>query len=303
MIRTFSFVGDAGLDAYVRVFNGSGQAFDFDDNTFKSLASCTTPYQTMTERSDVDGTSRSGYVTSLDLGAIHDGIGLQNFIVQVYDNAAPADSDVAVSDPLGLSIELGDAGKRQLIAWAKVSVKSAAGNDAQITAWLEADGQPVEVHEINGAAFTADAGTDVVTSNGHNLSDTDAIVFTTSDTLPAGLSLETVYYVRDATANTFKVAATSGGAAINITDAGTGIHKWHKPTATVTLREHGSGSVLFTLSMTAADLANVSSVLKERFEAEQASPSFTDDRQFAVDVSISVGGETVTTSHEITVIG
>lgn len=71
-------------------------------------------------------------------------------------------------------------------------------------------------------AATADDSTDVVTATGHNFTDTTPIVFTTTGTLPAPLAISTVYYVRDSAANTFKVAATSGGAAIDITTTGTG---------------------------------------------------------------------------------
>jgi hypothetical protein len=40
--------------------------------------------------------------------------------------------------------------------------------------------------------------------------------------LPIGLSRETVYYVVNKTTNTFKVSLTSGGAAVALTDDGTG---------------------------------------------------------------------------------
>jgi hypothetical protein len=36
----------------------------------------------------------------------------------------------------------------------------------------------------------------------------------------AGITAATNYFIRDATTNTFKLAATPGGAAINLTDAG-----------------------------------------------------------------------------------
>lgn len=76
------------------------------------------------------------------------------------------------------------------------------------------------------ATFTADAGTDVVTSNAHGLQDGDKIVLTTTGTLPAGLSLTTGYYVRDVTTNTFKISSTPYRTAIDITDAGSGTHTW-----------------------------------------------------------------------------
>lgn len=67
--------------------------------------------------------------------------------------------------------------------------------------------------------FTADPATDVVMCPSHGFSDTQTIVFY-NGTVPGGLVGGTVYYVRDATTDTFKVAATSGGTAIDITSFG-----------------------------------------------------------------------------------
>jgi len=78
---------------------------------------------------------------------------------------------------------------------------------------------------IKTANFTA-ATTDVITSNAHGLVNGNMVVLTTTDTLPAGLSTGTVYYVVQKTTNTFKLSATSGteGPAVDITDTGTGTH-------------------------------------------------------------------------------
>lgn len=51
---------------------------------------------------------------------------------------------------------------------------------------------------------------------GHGYSANDAIVFT-AGTLPTGLTLNTVYFVRNQTANDFEVSATFGGASITTT--------------------------------------------------------------------------------------
>jgi hypothetical protein len=52
----------------------------------------------------------------------------------------------------------------------------------------------------------------------HGYSDTQKVVFF-QGTPPGGLTEGTTYFVRDATTDTFKVAATSGGAAITLTSA------------------------------------------------------------------------------------
>lgn len=79
--------------------------------------------------------------------------------------------------------------------------------------------------------FTADAGTDVITlaTSAGGVVDYSPELnflmrFTTTGTLPAGLSTGTNYYAIPVSSNTFKVSATLDGSAVNITDAGTGTH-------------------------------------------------------------------------------
>ena len=77
-------------------------------------------------------------------------------------------------------------------------------------------------------AFTAADGTDVITAAGHVLTDGDTVELSLSgaegDVLPTGLAADTTYYARDVSGDTLKLAATSGGAAIDITGVGTGTH-------------------------------------------------------------------------------
>lgn len=71
---------------------------------------------------------------------------------------------------------------------------------------------------LNGAnkRFSVVVVTDVFTVIAHGWADTQKVVFI-NGTPPTGLTEGTTYFVRDATTDTFKVAATSGGAAIDIT--------------------------------------------------------------------------------------
>lgn len=74
----------------------------------------------------------------------------------------------------------------------------------------------------NGGAtpknFVNVASTDLIHCPSHGFSDTQKIVFLWG-TAPGGLTTGTVYYVRDSATDTFKVAATSGGSAIDLTSA------------------------------------------------------------------------------------
>jgi hypothetical protein len=70
--------------------------------------------------------------------------------------------------------------------------------------------------------FTADAGTDALTSVNHGFAEGQKVEVITSGTLPAPLAVATPYYVRDVTQGSFKLSATPGGVVINLTSAGTG---------------------------------------------------------------------------------
>lgn len=70
-------------------------------------------------------------------------------------------------------------------------------------------------------AVTASAATDRITLTAHGLNWGDQVTF--GGTPPAPLSANFTYYVRDQTANDFKVSATAGGAAIDLTSAGTSV--------------------------------------------------------------------------------
>lgn len=71
--------------------------------------------------------------------------------------------------------------------------------------------------------FTAVAATDIFTIANHGYVANVGIKLQNSGgALPASLVAGTTYYVRDITTNTFKLSATPGGAAVNITTDGTG---------------------------------------------------------------------------------
>ncbi|MBW3538756.1 MAG: hypothetical protein KY476_00650 [Planctomycetes bacterium] len=211
---------EAGKSVYFRLFNDSGQVFDFNDNTFKALAGATTPYVVATERGDMDGAGLSGYQATINLANVNKTPTAKHYTLKAYANPAPADADVSIADALDVIVQLGELGEGELIVQAEVSVKSTAGLTAQVKAWLERNGRKIDV-----------------------------------DTLDAATS------------------------------------------ASVTLREHGSAIDLFSKALAAADLK------EDIFEGEQATPGFTDDRQFDVEATITVNGVAVTTHHSAVVIG
>lgn len=79
-----------------------------------------------------------------------------------------------------------------------------------------------QAYSPNGGSpreFQVDTSLDTVTVPSHGYADTDAITFY-GGTIPTGLNEGQIYYVRDATTNTFKVTDTPGGTAINLTGTG-----------------------------------------------------------------------------------
>ena len=76
-----------------------------------------------------------------------------------------------------------------------------------------------------GMVASSLASTDVLTYDGHGLETDTEVTVRAADagTLPGGLSEGTVYYAIRLTNSTFKLAASAGGSAINLTSNGTSV--------------------------------------------------------------------------------
>lgn len=88
-------------------------------------------------------------------------------------------------------------------------------------------------HYVDSKSSTVtitNAAPGVVTWTAHGLAANQEVKFSTTGTLPNPLVAGTTYYVRNPAANTFEVSATSGGASINTTTAGAGVHTASIPT-------------------------------------------------------------------------
>lgn len=78
---------------------------------------------------------------------------------------------------------------------------------------------------------------DTLTSTSHGLTDGQAVrvAAPAGCSLPTGISANTTYYVRDATTHTFKLAATAGGTAIDMTAVGAAwVSLWYGKTISAT---------------------------------------------------------------------
>lgn len=75
-----------------------------------------------------------------------------------------------------------------------------------------------------GQTVTATEATDRLNAEAHGLVTNDQAQFKTTDTLPAGLLLDTLYHVINETADDFQVSLEKGGSVVDITDTGAGTH-------------------------------------------------------------------------------
>lgn len=82
----------------------------------------------------------------------------------------------------------------------------------------------------------------VVTLAGHGLQNGNRVRLFTTGALPTNLSANTDYYVKSAATDTFRLAATSGGADINTTGSQSGVH-------TLQLFQHGAGNGSTTFNL------------------------------------------------------
>lgn len=89
--------------------------------------------------------------------------------------------------------------------------------DADVIPFLPSGGLPNPARTA-----TANSSGDYLECEGHGLADAAAVTLraATGGSVPTGLTAGTVYYARVLSASRFQLAATAGGAAINLTAAG-----------------------------------------------------------------------------------
>lgn len=113
-------------------------------------------------------------------------------------------------------------------------------DDGKIYVWDVATATTATISSI-------DLGTNVITMTGaHGLSTGDYIYFATSGTLPAGLAVNTAYYVYVDGADTLHVSLAIAGATVDITDAGTGTHTVKEASWVLAGAGGGAGTVYVT---------------------------------------------------------
>lgn len=144
---------DAGANIYCRLFNSQWQAFDFDDDTFKALASGTTPQIAATEVAAALGTGQSGYYVDLTPADIHAGT-VEPFLAFFYDNASPAITDNPVVNPIEFHLEAGLETDPWGAYWTlepEINMKSTDGSAAQLALRLLRNGVPFAIDDLDAS--------------------------------------------------------------------------------------------------------------------------------------------------------
>lgn len=177
------------------------------------IGSAPIDYQTEYEASDFSGftyTRIKGWSTAGDLGA-EQAMATQTII----DNIATIYGKSTISFPIMSNQFVPDLSDPGQIAFAAAQ-KACKPYPFRIVWGADC--------EETATVTISNASPGVVTWNGHGLNNGTPVTFATTGALPTGLVAGTTYYVVNKDANTFEVAATSGGTPIDTSSAGSGTH-------------------------------------------------------------------------------
>lgn len=157
----------------------------------------------------------------------------------VLTNGLTSYTHIGAYTDLGTTEVAGGSYARQAVTWTSAS-SGVRDNNATITVPIPAGTTVVvgSVHDastagnlngifqigstLRGVGTVVSAAGDAISSNGHGLANTNRVFVSTvaGESLPAGLSATTLYFVVGATTDTFQLSLTSGGSAVDITALG-----------------------------------------------------------------------------------
>lgn len=103
--------------------------------------------------------------------------------------------------------------------------KAKAQEYSEATTWIQEDLENVKYQASQLGIKTVQSMTaadELITISNHGFGSGEPVIFVGDGTPAGGLSKNITYYVKDVTTNTFKVASTASGAAIDLTSDSTG---------------------------------------------------------------------------------
>jgi len=145
----------ASANIYFRLWDASGNVFDFNDTTFKAIGSATTPQVAATERAAPGGTGYSAYVATVDLSTVNKTGTEMMVLFHAYDNGTPAATDVPILEGDSQIVQFSQIGPCEVRVGFEANVKSTAGSFVQFATWLEVNGVKVNIDDIDAAATSS----------------------------------------------------------------------------------------------------------------------------------------------------
>jgi hypothetical protein len=128
---------------------------------------------------------------------------------------------------------------------------------------------PTYTYPENSVAATVTitvASPGVVTWAAHGLAANTIVNLSTTGALPTGYTAGTTYYVRNPTANTFQLSASSGGASINTTGVQSGVHTARAQTSVIAFPR--TGPPYFFYTPTGSSCGTSGTILDDRLTDE-----------------------------------
>ena len=101
-------------------------------------------------------------------------------------------------------------------------------------------------NSVSSTVTISVASPGVMTWTAHGLAANTIVYLSTTGALPTGFTAGTTYYVRNPTANTFQLSASSGGASINTTGVQSGVHTARALTSVIAFPRTGPPYFLYT---------------------------------------------------------
>lgn len=148
----------AGKNVYASVWDATGQVLDHADNTFKALASATTPGIALTERTNEGGVGKSAYTGSLDLAAVNKGPTATGYSLSFYERAggSPAPlTDAVLTYPYVFTVQCAEIGDFPISVEFMPCFTTTAGTTVRIAAKILRAGKIVPVATLDPTATLA----------------------------------------------------------------------------------------------------------------------------------------------------
>ena len=153
--ETLSIQSASALNVYFTLRNAAGNYFDFSDNTFKAIATATTPYVAATERIAAVGAAWSVYVADIDLADIAPTLAPVQVVAQAWRRSGGSPSlaaDTPISEAKAIIAQWERLGPLAIETKVRLATRTTAGTEIELMAWLESEGIRVPLHTLDPSA-------------------------------------------------------------------------------------------------------------------------------------------------------